>query len=188
MTKYEIYSNSLKAKEKSKCGDHTSYKLIKERYLILTIADGVGSRKCDWLASKTACEYFINQAELHEKENLDNEDLISFCEKTDHTIKNTTDDCKGMLAVFAGIVWDVTGNDVLRFNIGDIRTYLINLGEIKQISKDESKAVIMKNKSGKIITSGGSAVIATGVTNALGTGVAEIHILKQKFCPGNHWY
>ncbi len=182
--KFDICGKSIKLKEKNKCGDYFKYEIINNKLVILSVADGVGSKRCDWLASETACNNFTEKCRSILNNEISKSKLLQIMKETDFEIKNTSSDCRGMLTVFAAVVWDIGTNYLYIINIGDTRIYTDSKQGLLQKSKDEVKAVIMKDKTGKILTSGGSAIIRTGVTNALGTDSAEINIEKIKFNPG----
>jgi hypothetical protein len=56
---------------------------------------------------------------------------------------------------------------------------------MRQISVDEKKAVLIRDKGGKLLTQSGTLVVREGLTNALGYNNASINIEKQSFGFGN---
>ena len=90
-----------------------------------------------------------------------------------------------MLSVFSAIIWDTDNNFFHFINAGDTRIYKINNNKIHQISTDETKDVIVKNKQGKYITFAGTTVVRTGITNALGRKDFKANIDKCDFTYGD---
>ncbi|WP_338765533.1 protein phosphatase 2C domain-containing protein [Bernardetia sp. ABR2-2B] len=178
---FEIVGKSIKDKEKTKNGDSFNHIILENNMVILTLADGVGSKNCDWVASKEACDSFINYSQDLLGKDYTETTLLGICNKIDKGISNAPDTCKGMLTVFAAVIWDIDKNHIHFINIGDTRIYKINRENIEQISIDETKDVIIRNKQGKVITSGGTTIVRNGVTNALGTGNVEVTIKTTDF-------
>jgi len=176
-TKFEIFGKSIKDPEKHKNGDFYDYAILDNKLVILALADGVGSKNCDWLASQTACKLFIQFCKEQLGENYTPDDIRKICNQVDFEIAHHTEEnCKGMLTVFSVIVWSPKNDSFHFINIGDTRIYKCSNGDLWQISEDQTKDVIMRDKSGKLLTSNGSTIIKTGVTNALGTGNATIKV------------
>jgi len=174
---FEIFGKSIKDPEKHKNGDFYDYAILKNQVVVLVLADGVGSKNCDWLASQTACKLFIRFCNEQLEENYTSDDLRKICTQVDFEIaQHTEENCAGMLTVFSAIIWSHKNDSFHFINIGDTRIYKCSNGDVRQISEDQTKDVIMRDKSGKLLTSHGSTIIRTGVTNALGTGKANIKV------------
>jgi protein phosphatase len=185
ITKFEIVGKSIKDKEKSKNGDSFNSAILDNGIIILTLADGVGSKNCDWVASKEACDSFINYCQDSINQGFTENTILEICHKIDKQIANAPDTCKGMMTVFAAVIWDTNKNNIHFINIGDTRIYKISQENIEQISVDETKDVIIRDKAGKLILSAGTTVVRNGVTNALGTGNVEVTIKTIDFKYGD---
>ncbi len=179
--KFEIVGKSIKSKDKQKNGDFFDYTILENGIVVLTLADGVGSRNCDWLASKTACKEFIVNSCRFLNKDYSSDLLLKMCYDIDKKIFEPSDNCNGMLAVFAAVIWNTETNLIHYVNIGDTRIYKINNEGVFQISQDETKDVIMRDKQGKLITQNGTTVVRSGITNALGQGNARVIIEKSEF-------
>ncbi len=177
---YEISGKSKIEKDKGKCGDYFKYEVFRNEFVVLALSDGVGSRPCDWLASKTTCEKFIEIIGEKIATGFEISDLADICAEVDYFVSNPPENCKNMLAVFSAVVWN-SKNDFLHFiNVGDTRIYKVSKNEdVTQISTDELKAVNMRDRSGKLILSGGATVTRTGITNAFGVYSVKI---QPKLC------
>ncbi len=174
---FEIFGKSIKDPEKHKNGDFYDYIILDNNLLVLALADGVGSKNCDWLASQTACKLFIQFCKEQLVENYTSDDIRKICTQVDFEIAHHTEEnCKGMLTVFSAIVWSPKNDSFHFINIGDTRIYKCSNGDLQQITEDQTKDVIMRDKSGKLLSSHGSTIVRTGVTNALGTGNAYIKV------------
>ena len=182
---YTIFGKSFKEKGKSNCGDYILYhELDDEGLIILSLADGVGSKHFDNIASSTACNVFIqsfkqyktlNTKQRFEKAIKDADERVSAPIELSH---------KGMMCTFIAMVWNLSENFILYTSIGDSRLYRHSGTGISQISRDSKKAVLMRDKNGKLITQNGVMVIREGLTNALGYNGAEIKIEQEQFNPG----
>lgn len=182
---YTIFGKSFKEKGKPNCGDYFLYnELDDEGLIVLALADGVGSKHFDDIASLTACNVFIesftrfktqNTKLRFEKAIKDADEGVSYPIELSH---------KGMMCTFAAMAWNVSENFILYASIGDSRLYRHSGKGIAQISKDSKKAVLMRDKNGKLLTQNGVLVIREGLTNALGYNGAEIKIEQEQFNPG----
>jgi serine/threonine protein phosphatase PrpC len=184
-TKHEIIGRSRKEKSKPKNGDFFKYKVLGNELLVLTVADGVSSNNCDWLASQTSCEKFIEVCELKLKKRFSEKDLVKICDQVNEALLHTSAKCRGMLSVFSAVIWDTDNNFFHFINAGDTRIYKINNNKMRQVSTDETKDVIVRNKQGKCITFAGTTVVRTGITNALGRKDFKANIDKCDFTYGD---
>ncbi len=185
LDKFEIVGKSIKDKEKNKNGDSFNSTTLDNGIIILTLADGVGSKNCDWIASEQACDSFIDSCQNMLTKDFTEKTLLEICYKIDKQIANASDNCKGMMTVFSAVIWNTHKNNIHFINIGDTRIYKISQENIEQISVDETKDVIIRDKAGKLIMSAGTTVVRNGVTNALGTGNVEVKINKIDFNHGD---
>jgi len=182
---YSIIGISINEKGKAKCGDFFLYRELEdERIIILTLSDGVGSRHHDYVASHTACSVFVDSF-------IDDKSLglpLRFktaIQKADKAVSEPENPShKGMMCTFVGVVWDTTKNYILYESIGDSRLYKHSPTGVYQISTDSKKAVLMRDKSGKLLKQSGVLIIREGLTNALGYNGATIDIKKMDFMPG----
>lgn len=181
-----VFGYLAKEKGKAKCGDFFLYREIKdENIIILTLADGVGSRHHDFVASEVACNAFIDSFI-----NGKSRDFVRRFElalkKADNDVSNPSEyDQQGMMSTIVGAAWDMDENYFLYDSIGDSRLYLHSSRGLEQISRDSKKAVNMRDGNGKLLIQDGVLVIREGLTNALGYSGADISVKKQDFHAGN---
>jgi serine/threonine protein phosphatase PrpC len=152
---------------KNKCGDAYSYEYISNEDIgVYLVADGVGSCACDYKASKLSCDAFVQYFKSS------TEDLSIRIENSikqaDETLREEEGQCKGMKSTLVVLVWDFNNNRILYAGIGDSRLYKITKSDTIQVTKDDNKSIIRKGSGGKPLIYAGSAVTATGVTNAIG--------------------
>jgi len=181
---FDVFGINLSKKDKSKCGDYFLHKTFQDKFIVLVVADGVGSRPCDWLASKTTCEKFIEVIEEKINDNCDNHDnfeandLIDICTKVDTSVSNAPDTCKGMMSTLVAAVWNRETNFLHFINVGDSRIYKISKdNQITQLTSDDIKDVNVRDKNGKLILSGGYTVTRSGLTNVF--GLSNVKVVPQ---------
>jgi serine/threonine protein phosphatase PrpC len=183
---YQIAGMSLALKGKSCCGDHIVYaEISSEQLVVLALSDGVGSLHHDCDASRTACESFIESFTCSTIPDI----LTRFqnaLKDADKAVSEPSDPGKkGMMSTFIGVVWDKAQNDILYSSIGDSRLYRHSGNGLAQLSTDEKKAVLMRDKSGKLLSQSGVLIVREGLTNALGYNGASINIITEIFDDGN---
>lgn len=178
---FDVFGIAQTKKDKNKCGDYFLHKTFQDKFIVLVVADGVGSRPCDWLASKTTCEKFIEV--IGEKindnhHNFEANDLIDICTAVDNSVSNPPDTCKGMMSTLVAVVWNKETNFVHFINVGDSRIYKISKdNQITQLTSDDIKDVNVRDKNGKLILSGGYTVTRSGLTNAF--GLLNVKVVPQ---------
>ena len=185
MLKYSIFGKSVNEKGKARCGDYFCYCELKdEGIIVLSLADGVGSRHYDDIASQTGCDAFTGSF-CNNRANDLSQRFEAAIRDADKQVSNPLDSShRGMMCTFTGIAWDVTENLIRYCSIGDSRIYRYSSPGMIQTSKDSKKAVLMRDQSGKLLIQSGVLVIREGLTNALGYGGAEIAIHQEEFNPG----
>jgi len=179
---FDLAKISITNPEKKLCGDYTKfYHIENEKLLLLTLADGVGSNACDWKASRIVCESFIEKIQKNVSIHSLRERIKQAINYANELIFNEQGTCKGMKTTFLGLVWEYTQNTIHYVSIGDSRIYTISKEEVKQITKDETKAVIRKNSEGKPLIYAGAVVESERVTNVLGAlGTYEIYEMNDE--------
>ena len=185
-SEYQIAGKSLAFKGKSCCGDHITYAAIpSEQLVLIALSDGVGSLHHDCDASQTACESFIDSF----SGSTIADTLTRFqnaLKDADKAVSDPTDPGKkGMMCTFIGVVWDKKQNEILYSSIGDSRLYRHTGNGLAQLSTDEKKAVLMRDKSGKLLSQSGVLIVREGLTNAFGYNGAKINITKERFDIGD---
>lgn len=115
---FEIFGKSIKDPGKHKNGDFYDHTILDNKLVILALADGVGSKNYDWLASQTACKLFIGFCKEQLGENYTSDDIRKICNQVDFEIvHHTEENCKGMLTVFSAILWSPKNDSVHLINI-----------------------------------------------------------------------
>lgn len=177
---YEIFGISKAEKNKGRCGDYYVYKVFNDELVVMALADGVGSMHCDWLASKTTCELFIQKIGEKVKDGFDPECIDQLCAEVDKYVSNPPEDCKGMMSTLVAVIWNVNESFLHFIDVGDSRIYKVSReDEICQISTDDKKPINMRDRQGKLMLSGGFTVVRTGLTNAFGLSNVKAY---PQFC------
>ena len=177
-----IAGMSLSLKGKVRCGDYIAYADIpSEQLVVLALSDGVGSIHHDSDASQTACESFI---EFFANSIIP--DLTTRFEKalkdTDNAVSEPSDpEKKGMMCTFTSVIWDKKQDQILFSNIGDSRLYRHSVYSLTQLSTDDKRAVIMRDKTGKLLSQNGALIVREGITNALGYNGVKINVVAGNF-------
>lgn len=179
---YSLAELSQKNRDKTKNGDFFATTKLHNTWVIATIADGVGSRPCDWLAAQTACQKFIESLSLP----LLPDSWEHSIRIIDQIVSNPPEECKGMMTTFVAVVWNLYENYVEFVNIGDSRVYLVKKNqEVIQLTKDDTKAVNLRDKNGKLLLSGGYTITRMGLSNCLGLQNATFEPQKTLFEAGD---
>lgn len=177
--KFEVAQNTLVKPNKTKNGDFCSFDFLEnEQILIAVLCDGVGSNACDWKASKVGCEKFISDFKIEVKENITTR-ISSAIKKVNQELLLEIGSCEFMKSTFTTIVWELEKNQYHYVSIGDSRIYEYKNDQVTQISKDETKSVILKKKDGKPMIISGVAVVTEGITNAIGSGSLQFQIFTK---------
>jgi serine/threonine protein phosphatase PrpC len=165
----EIAKKSYAKPHKRSNGDFCAFEILgQEQLVVLTLADGVGSSPCDWKASELSCQKILEAFTESKQVNLP-ERIKASIQTANNEILLTTGRCVGMKSTLCVVVWDVENSQIHFTNIGDSRIYALSKENLEQISVDEVKSVILKKKDGKPIIISGTAVVAEGVTNVMGS-------------------
>lgn len=168
---------SIKDPSKTKKGDCSIVKSnISEAYTIAAVADGVGGCVCDWKAAQTACEVFINTFEISGNTDIQariSESII----KANQVISAENKPCAGMKTTFSALVYNQVNEDVFIVSIGDSRIYSYDNEVLQQITNDDSRSVIFRNKDGTPLIVNGTVVIHEGVSNVLGS-LVDFNVIK----------
>ncbi|HOV12588.1 MAG TPA: protein phosphatase 2C domain-containing protein, partial [Bacteroidales bacterium] len=183
--KYIVHGKCQKDTDKKTCGDFLLYREINdENIVLLVIADGVGSRHHDSVASNAACHAFVDTFLNNQAGTLIQRFEMAL-KKADYEVSNPVEPAhQGMMSVLLAAAWNTNENYFLWDCIGDSRLYKHTSNGIKQLSEDSKKAVNMRDKSGKLLIQDGVLVIREGLTNALGYNGADISVKRQDFGEG----
>ncbi len=174
---FDIASYSSRNPEKVSNGDYCSWEILEEEQLLLAVlGDGVGSSPCDWKASKMACTEFISQFKKHNSITDLIKRIVIAMIKTNEEMLLEPEPCAGMKSTLSLLVWNLKTATCFFVNIGDSRIYEYNGRTLSQISQDETKSIILKKKDGKPVVISGTAVVAEGITNAMGSHDLSISV------------
>ena len=138
----------------TKNGDFLKFEILKNEFVILTLADSVGSKVCDWLAKHLLI--CVN------KKKLSTITIKKIIEKTNQTIINAPNNCKGMMCAFSAIIWNINKRKFYFVSIGDTRIYIFSKNVLTQITNDDTKAILMRNSSGKIMSQSEVTIVREG--------------------------
>ena len=176
----EIEEVAIKDPAKTRSGDYIlSQHIENEKVLILTLADGVGSKPCDWKASQMACELFI-QSFQNLNGGLPEKIKHATLEANDKILFEGLPACQGMQTTFSVAVWNYGEGIIHYLNVGDSRIYVYENGKLKQKSKDEKSARLVRQKDGRPVSDSGSIVVRDVITNALGSPGLRIKVDTHK--------
>lgn len=177
MKKYAIAGKTNKNQNKKFNGDYFEFASV-NGFEILTLADGVGSRPCDYEASKLSCNLFIEKckAALKPDSPIDVFMTDSLADIDIH-LSEMKGKCQGLLACFVAVIWPVDKDYFYFVNLGDTRLYIYTQSnEIIQITKDEAEESVVRDKSGKVTFFSEGTVAKSLITNSLGIGNSHIKI------------
>ncbi|MDA3942091.1 MAG: protein phosphatase 2C domain-containing protein [Bacteroidetes bacterium] len=182
MKKYAIAGKSTQNRNKKFNGDYFNFTSI-NGFEILTLADGVGSRPCDYEASKLSCNLFIEKCEAVLKPDSPIEVFMTDAiADIDIHLSEMKGKCQGLLACFVAVIWPANKDYFYFVNLGDTRLYIYTqLNEIIQITKDEVEESVVRDKSGKVTFFSEGTIAKSLITNSLGIGNSHIKIESHKF-------
>lgn len=180
---YEVYSESVRFREKSRNGDAVVVKELRDQGLVLlVVADGVSTKPCDYLASKTTCEQVASSFVRTAGDIVDR--LRSAVMEAHFKVQVQTGSCSGMLSTLAVVVWNVHENHLCYASVGDTRIYKVSPNPVDQLSVDDSDAVVIR-QGGKPFVESGSVAIRMGLTRAIGqVHPLTIEVESVRFEPG----
>lgn len=182
-THFDIYSDSVAHGDKGRSGDHLAVrKFDSDRIVLLAVADGVGSHRCDWLASRTACQ---SVSETFEKATDPLEERLRRSILRAHRdIRSATGDASGMLSTLVTVAWPCAEDWFLWAGIGDSRIYRFSGREDLLLTEDDVGRVILRLNN-EVVLSSGAPVFSAGLTKALGQGEdLQFEVRKCEFLPG----
>lgn len=169
---------------KAKNGDALAAGRLHGDWVVLCLADGVGSRSCDWLASDTACSVFIAQCgALPEQDDIPGF-LSAVVEKIDTDLSETKGGCQGLLSCFTAFVWKAGSPYAWFLNVGDTRIYQSCDGNITQLSVDDASEVVVRDRQGKVKLFAEGVVVRSGITRALGMGHLRVEVQRTDLPKG----
>jgi len=166
--RFDIAFSSIKRPSKIRGGDHLSIDFLEnESILIAMLCDGVGSRPADYLASEMVCNNWSSHfkeiqgtiAERIKKATIAvNEELLS--------VEGAK---KGLMTTQTLALCDIVNKQLYFQNVGDSRTYIQRKSELIQVTEDDAKSIIVRDRGGKPLkTKDGFVITATGISNAIG--------------------
>jgi len=165
---YEATSSTVKNPEKHSNGD-ACVVVCGEKGVALAVADGMGSRPNDNLASATACRLFEERCRnaFDSNQLIDSDFLTQLLKDVDKELRLARD---GRMSCFSAVVW-YSGEPEAQFvHIGDTRVFLVRAARNwEQITEDDSK-IVFRRSEGKLKTINGAVQMAEGVCCALGDG------------------
>ncbi len=177
---FGVFSYSATKAGKEKCGDAFSVlELPEESLIVVAVADGVSSRPCDWLASKTACETIVSF--FPETTGNISERMKFAAAKAHSAIKRTVGSCQRMLTSLSLTIWEIGTDEIHYLNVGDSRIYAGREDKLKQITRDDAVSVPVKS-DGTVLLESGSTVLKHGVTRSLGQNESlDFEVLTHEF-------
>lgn len=175
---YQTFVASLAKADKKKNGDACQCKVFEEdtqTLVAMVLADGVGSKPCDYKASATAVKAFLQHFEGNPNQTNLKTRIQAAAQYANQQVHQAPAACQGMLTTFVAAVWQV-GEPLLYFtSVGDSRLYIQQENEVRQMTQDDAV-----EKTEKI---GGQTYSRSYITEALGAGVVHFDIQTQPFLP-----
>lgn len=177
---YQMFTASLAKADKKKNGDACQYKIFTEKaqtLVAMVLADGVGSKPCDYKASAMAVKSFLQHFGGNPDQTNLQARMQAAAQYANQQVHKTTTACQGMMTTFVAAVWQI-GKDLLYFtSVGDSRIYIRRANELMQITEDDAVEKIEKV--------GSQTYTRSYITEALGAGVVHFDIQTQPFLPND---
>lgn len=179
---FERASQSVKGPKKAQNGDHALTEEHGEA-VVLAVADGVGSRPCDWRASEVACESALE--EMAQTSGTWPERVKDAVEKAHWAVGRETGRCEGMLAAIVIAVWPRGADEIFYAGVGDARIYRIYPSRIEQVTEDDKKTKTIRQDSRTSLPGAPSTYRRDVLTQALGGNYdLSVNVSRDSFPPG----
>jgi serine/threonine protein phosphatase PrpC len=165
-TPFDVYSSSTQHGHKERNGDSLVWRHLEaESIVLLVVADGVGSHRCDWLASSIACRTAMDS---FQGGSGDVAERLSQSVLAAHTgIRNAQRECAGMMSTIVAVAWEMGSDRIWYTSAGDSRIYRFTACDMQQLTQDDRGQVLVR-VAGELVLGGGMPVFARGLTRALG--------------------
>ena len=151
--------------------------------MVVAVADGVGSRPCDWHASEVACEAALEA--ITKASGPLSQQVETGIEHAHWTVGRETGRCEGMLAAIVVAAWARGSNEVVYAGVGDARIYRIYPGRTKQITEDDKETKTIRQDSRTSLPGAPSTYRRDFLTQALGGEYdLDIEVHATSFPPG----
>jgi serine/threonine protein phosphatase PrpC len=187
----------VKGPEKTRNGDHaliretgtgeTHEGTASEATVILAVADGVGSRPCDWRASEVACSSAvegIQEATQEASGSLEGQ-IEAGIRKAHWKISRETGRCEGMLAAIVVAAWPQGSDEVVFAGVGDARIYQVHPGRAQQLTEDDKKTKTIRQDTRTSLPGAPSTIRRDVLTQALGGEYKlDLDARRASFSPG----
>jgi serine/threonine protein phosphatase PrpC len=151
--------------------------------VVVAVADGVGSRPCDWRASEVACEAAMEG--IAEASGPLPEQIEAGIDRAHWTVGRETGRCEGMLAAIVVAAWPRGADEIFHAGVGDARIYRIYPGRVEQITEDDKETKTIRQDTRTSLPGAPSTYRRDFLTQALGgeydLGI-EVH--ATSFPPG----
>jgi serine/threonine protein phosphatase PrpC len=181
--RFDIFSDSVAFGGKDRSGDFLLVRAFKsERIVLMAVADGVGSHRCDWLASRSACE---SVAEEFEQTVGPVDERLRECVVHAHrNVRGATGDAVGMLSTLIAVAWPEDDDRIFFVGIGDSRIYLLKARQDLLLTEDDVVQAVLRLND-EVVFSAGAPVFTSGLTKALGQkGNLEFEVRTCDFLKG----
>jgi len=156
----------VKGPEKTRNGDHALIRDEEDGPVIAAVADGIGSRPCDWLASEVACEAAMEGIRGASGQLPDR--VEAGVEEAYWTVGRETGRCEGMLAAIVVTAWPRGAEELFYAGVGDARIYRIYPGRVEQITEDDEETKTIRQDSRTSLPGAPSTYRRDVITRALG--------------------
>ncbi len=151
--------------------------------MVLAVADGVGSRPCDWRASEVACTAALEGIE--EASGALPERIEAGVKKAHWTVGRETGRCGGMLAAIVVAAWPPGADEVACAGVGDARIYRVRPGRAQQVTEDDVETKTIRQDSRTSLPGAPSTYRRDFLTQALGASYdLDIDARRISFPPG----
>ena len=151
--------------------------------MVLAVADGVGSRPCDWRASEVACATAVEG--IQEATGPLARQIEAGIRKAHWTVGRETGRCEGMLAAIVVAAWPRGSDEIVFAGVGDARIYRIRPGQVEQVTEDDVQTKTIRQDTRTSLPGAPSTYRRDFLTQALG-GEYELGLDVQRasFPPG----
>lgn len=179
----EHATQSVKGPDKTRNGDHALIRDEEDSPVVVAVADGVGSRPCDWRASEVACEAAMEG--IAEASGPLPEQVEAGIDRAHWTVGRETGRCEGMLAAIVLAAWPRGADEIFYAGVGDARIYRIYPGRVEQVTEDDKETKTIRQDSRTSLPGAPSTYRRDFLTQALGGSYdLDVSVSRASFPPG----
>lgn len=179
MSSINYIAFSIRNPSKQRCGDASfagAIEISGEKVVLLLVADGVSKAPKDWLASRSAVDFIVD--EIKQSKQPIPEALKEAVEIANSKICAGVENTYSMLTTLSAVVFHPSKEKLYWSNVGDSRIFGLKNNEWHQLTTDDSTSMPYK-ENGKLKLQNGVPIMLSALTKAIGQDSALPITIKE---------